>query len=111
MTTTKVTIEVDKDEYEKFLRHKETVKNAQKKYAETHKDKMNEIRRRSYYKKKAEEDPAFLEREREKRRQYYYKKAEDPAFMEKERVRCRERYHRIKAEKVTKVFLPSVDEK
>ena len=83
------TIEIDKEEYERLLKIKTRINNANKKYAETHKDKMNEIRRRSYHKKKAE----------------------DPTFMERERVRCRERYQRIKAEKVTKVFLPSVDEK
>ena len=81
------TIEIDKEEYERLIKSREARKNANKKYAETHKDKMNEIRRRSYQKKK-----------------------EDPTFMENERIKAREKYKRNK-EKALSIFLPSVEEK
>lgn len=51
-------------------------RNANKKYRETHKEKVNE-QRRLYYKKKKEEDPTFLEIKRSKAREYYNKKKQD----------------------------------
>jgi hypothetical protein len=51
-------------------------RNANKKYRENHKEKVNE-QRRLYYLKKKEQDPTFLEIKRSKAREYYNKKKSD----------------------------------
>ncbi len=58
---------------EAAMRNFNNLKKAQKKYRETHKDKMNEISRRHYHKKKMS-DPEFLKKQSEKKKEAYHKK-------------------------------------
>jgi hypothetical protein len=51
-------------------------RNANKKYRENNKERVNE-QRRVYYQKKKEQDPTFLEIKRSKAREYYNKKKSD----------------------------------
>jgi hypothetical protein len=51
-------------------------RNANKKYRENNKERVNE-QRRLYYQKKKEQDPTFLEIKRSKAREYYNKKKQD----------------------------------
>jgi hypothetical protein len=51
-------------------------RNANKKYRENNKERVNE-QRRVYYQKKKEQDPTFLEVKRSKAREYYNKKKLD----------------------------------
>ncbi len=55
---------------ERYIKYRDSMSKANKKYRETHKEKMNELSKN-----------------------YYHRKKNDEEFMEKMRTRARERYH------------------
>ena len=58
---------------ESKIKYSDAQKRASDKYRMNNKDKLN-IQRQSYYSKKKEEDPLYLEKKRQKSREYYLKK-------------------------------------
>lgn len=81
-------------------------RNANKKYRENNKERVNE-QRRVYYQKKKEQDPTFLEIKRSKAREYYNKKKSD----ETTEIKIEEIGHTEEDSKVENAELETTNEK